>query len=302
MTLLMLTFNSSESPLSDDAEEKHPAVMSTHIEQRSPLPLSSPTLTATAVRRPVAAYQQPVPAPSPYPLPSVSAVAASTGVSRTPARAQELPARSAPLPASPAVVADLIEAQTAKFNAEVSQILRGSRVLEFFDQARLELSQLVGVHLLIMLVEFGSLYYRTAVWHYGFDVPNTSWAVHFPDLFYYLTWSWISLFSAWSATSIFIPLAVSYFCNLSLKLKSRNGVDFWRPTYTVDPVIFSLTKGLLGWLVFTQNSRVFGLFSENTVDRLDLALPAGYPGIVIASGAGIILAIWDRVQGEKGWN
>lgn len=212
-------------------------------------------------------------------------------------------AHPAPLPPSPAIVTDLIEAQTARFNAEVGEIWASTRFVEFLQQIRLEMSSMAGVHMMILLLESSTLHWSTVPWVYAFDIGSPfHTSVYVPDLFVLFTGYYLSLLSLWLSITFIIPLAVSWFCNLSLKLKSRNGVDYWRPRYRVDPLTFNITKALLTWLVFEQGHRFLGLFAPETVARLDAVMPAGSTGMMISAGIGMILSIWDGLQGKKGWS
>ncbi|KAL1305443.1 hypothetical protein AAFC00_002324 [Neodothiora populina] len=253
----------------------------------SPNGLSSPTVTAPAVRRALATNGP------------------SSTISRTPARAQDFQeqATPAPLPPSPAIVTDLIEAQTARFNEEVGDLWQSTRIVEYVNQLRVELSSMVGVHMAILVLEFYYLQSHVTVWRFLFDIntPFFTKAVYYPDVFVYLTGYWLSMLATWQALSFWIPLGVSWICNLSLKLKNRNGVEYWRPRYRVDPVTFSVVKGVLAWLIYIQGARFGGLFSDETVTRVQSAMPAGFEGVAIASGVGVVMALWDGVQGKKGW-
>lgn len=196
----------------------------------------------------------------------------------------------------------MIEAQTARFNAEVGDLWHSTRIMEVVNQFRVEASSMVGVHLFILALEFYYLQSAVTVWRYAFDIntPLFTKSIYYPDLFVYLTGYWLTMLATWQALSFWIPLGVAWVCNLTLKLKSRNGQEYWRPRYRVDPVTFSITKGLLGWLVLSKGAR-FGLFPEEAVLRVLNSQAAGFEGIAVASSIGVIMAIWDGVQGKKGW-
>jgi len=238
----------------------------------------------------------------------------SATINRTPSRLQELQREApttatttapttAPLPPSPAIVTDLIETQTARFNAEVGELWANTRVMEIFQQIRVELSSMVGVHLVILLLESYFLQSHVAQWNYlfTFNTPWGAWAIHYPDVFVYLTGYWLKMLFTWQAMSFWIPLTISWFFNLTLKLKARNGVEYWRPRYRVDPLTFSLAKAVIAWLVFNHGCTCLGLISEQTIDRILVSQPLGSQGVLVASYIGIVIALWDGIQGKKGW-
>lgn len=197
----------------------------------------------------------------------------------------------------------MIEAQAAKINAEVGELWQNTHIVELLNSLRVEMSSMAGVHLLLLALEYYHLQSTVTVWRYAFDLntPFYTRPIYYPDVFVYLTGYWLTLLGTWMVLSFWIPLAVAWVCNLTLKLKARNGQEYWRPRYRVDPVTYSVTKGLLAWLVFMQGSTLFGILSTETVARVLQAQPAGFQGIVISSGVGVILALWDGIQGKKGW-
>lgn len=241
----------------------------------------------------------------------------ATGAARTPAatpRAREnthhdahhlhaAAPPAAPLPPSPAIVAEMIEAQTARFNAEVGEIWASTRIMEILNQVRVEFSSMIGIHLAILVLEFYYLQAGVTVWHFLVDIPTPFFTlpVSYPDLFVYLSGYWVTMLTAWSFLSFWIPLTASWFCNLSLKLKHRHGVEYWQPRYTVDPLTFNITRGILAWLVYTQGQRLFGLLADETVLRVEHALPGGAQGVLISSAVGVLASLWDAVQGKKGF-
>lgn len=236
---LTLMITSSDSSLSSPGgdERSHPTLPQAEPPAIS-APLSSPSLTSAAIRRPLTTttYKRPTPATAsavaPVHSPITSpAVGSTSAISRPTPRVQEiqnsLAAAPAPLPPSPAAVTDFIEAETARYNATIGEVLHLNRIFELFDLARLELSSMIFIHLLILGVEFYYLQSHVAVWRYAFDI-NTgfySMAIYYPDIFVYLSGYWLSMAATWQALSFWIPLTVSWFCNLSLKLKNKNGVE-----------------------------------------------------------------------------
>lgn len=286
------------------------------------LTLSSPSVPVAVNPRPLSTTVPRSSAPTTtnpyatsYARPSASSSTPAATYTRTPSRLQELqrevapPAAAAPaapvapLPPSPAIVTDLIEAQTAKYYAEVNDIMASTRIIEFFQQVRVELSSMVGIHLVILAFEFYFLQSNVVIWNYliTLNTPLGPWSIHYPDAFVYLTGHWWKMLLTWQTMSFWIPLVVSWFFNLSLKLKARNGLEYWRPRYKVDPLTFSIAKAVTAWLVFNNGYQFFGFVSQQTIDRVLISQPLGSQGILVASYVGIATALWDGIQGKKGW-
>jgi hypothetical protein len=116
-----------------------------------------------------------------------------------------------------------------------------------------------------------------------------------PDFFLLLTNFFWSASTLWATTSLFVPLLFGYFFNLTLKTKSSHGNYVSRPTHNVDPLTFNLAKGLITWLVYARGARFRGLFADETVERVNNAVPGGYLGVLIGAGLGAVVSIYDAV-------
>ena len=230
-------------------------------------------------------------------------------LARTPSRLQELlrdePASSsvAVLPPSPAVVTDMIEAQATRINEELGELLTNNVVNQSLHRVRIEASSNTRVQALFVLVELFYLVAHVTRWYYLFDITNPVFTKSFHGLTlsaYATSYFW-SMLLTWLLMSVLVPLTVSWFCNMSLKLKVRNGVEAWKTKYTFDPFVFAMTKGLVAWLVFNHGKRFFGLVADSTIERIEISQPVGSAGILAASCIGITLSVWDTLNGKKGW-
>lgn len=204
------------------------------------------------------------------------------------------------LPASPAVVTDAIERETARLSAGAHDLWDSTHVFDFFEALRAELSSLVGLETSIMIFEAFFLQRRIMPWNYAFDVPasqllgTNSHAVRLPDLFILLTGFYWSTSTVWAVTRLWIPLVFGWFWNLSLKPKvTKSGVTVYKPRYRVDPLIFHIMKALMTWLVFSQGKRLWGAFADETVDVVEAAMPSGYNGMMISAFIGILASLYD---------
>lgn len=210
------------------------------------------------------------------------------------------------LPPSPAVIADVVEEQTARLEAGLGNFWKSTKIADVLLLVRGELSSLYGIHMAILMLEGFFLQRDILPWKYAFDIPafslvgKSSIPVFFPDLFVLLTSYWWSTSILWATMNLWLPLIAGWFCNLTLKSKEKDGVASWQPRYQIDPLTFSVTKAVLTWLVFQQGMRL-GVFANETVDRVVLAMPVGYSGVMISAYIGIVTSIWDGLHGWKGW-
>ncbi|GAB7354619.1 hypothetical protein MBLNU459_g5056t2 [Dothideomycetes sp. NU459] len=219
---------------------------------------------------------------------------------------EQVTASHVPFPPSPADVADVIEEQTQRLEESLGDFWKSTNIMDLLHLIRAELSSVHGIHMSILVLE--GYFLQTAIlpWRYAFDIPavaalgTNSIPVFLPDLFVLLTSYWWSTSLLWATMNLWLPLIAGWFCNLTLKIKAKDGVATWNAKYQVDPLTFSITKALLAWLVFQQGVR-FGVFADETVDRTVLAMPVGYNGVMIAAYIGIVTSIWDGLQGRKSW-
>lgn len=209
-----------------------------------------------------------------------------------------------PLPPSPAVVTDVIEEQTARISEGVNRLWTASHIMDYVYQTRVELSSVTGVQISILLIEAIALHRATVPWRFVLEIPSLfgfpSFPIFVPDLFVFLThYYWAPSF-LWITLNFWLPLATGWFFNLSLRLKKKDGLEAWRPKYRIDPLMFSIAKALLSWMVYSQGNRLFGAFAEDTVRTVENAMPYGYAGVMVAAYVGIATSVWDGLQGKKG--
>ncbi|CAD0110236.1 unnamed protein product [Aureobasidium uvarum] len=207
------------------------------------------------------------------------------------------------LPPSPAVVTDAIEEQTARISEGMNKLWTSSHIMDVLEEARLDLSSITGIHFTILLLESAALHYATVPWKFAFDFPSLfgfpSFAVFLPDIFVFLTHHYWAPSLLWATMNFWAPLATGWLFNLSLKLKKKDGFEDYRPVYRIDPLMFSIAKGLMSWMVYAQGNRLYGTFTEQTVTTVENAMPYGYSGSMVAAYIGIATSIWDGIQNKK---
>ncbi|KAI4728851.1 hypothetical protein E4T49_03287 [Aureobasidium sp. EXF-10728] len=207
------------------------------------------------------------------------------------------------LPPSPAVVTDAIEEQTARISEGMNKLWTSSHIMDVLEEARLDLSSVTGIHFTILLLESAALHYATVPWKFAFDFPSLfgfpGFAVFLPDIFVFLTHHYWAPSLLWAFMNFWAPLATGWLFNLSLKLKKKDGFEDYRPVYRIDPLMFSIAKGLMSWMVYAQGNRLYGTFTEQTVKTVENAMPYGYSGSMVAAYIGIATSIWDGIQNKK---
>lgn len=173
---------------------------------------------------------------------------------------------------------------------------------DFFLDIREQLSSVVGVEMTILVLQSFYLQRAYMPWKYAFDIPASltlgtgSRAVYAPDLFILLTsfyWKGVLL---WSMVSFWLPLAASWFWNLTLRSTTKHGVTTVRPKWRFDPFTFNIVKALLTWLVFAQGKRAWGYIEDDTVKRVAYAMPGGYAGMLIGAFIGILASLYEAAQ------
>ncbi|KAI9696715.1 MAG: hypothetical protein M1836_005077 [Candelina mexicana] len=209
----------------------------------------------------------------------------------------------APLPPSPAAVADAIDQSTADLRSRVGDIWQNSGITERAEEIRENLSTVVGIETLILGVEAFGLQREVLPLQHAFTIPANStlrtpeFPVKLTDLFLLFTSSFWSPTLLWVSTSFLLPLFSAYFFNLTLKAKNSHSTRSRsaQPLYRFDPLTFNVVKGLITWLVYSQGFRFWGLVDEMDVVRIQFSVPGGYQGILIGAAIGALTSIYEAI-------
>ncbi|KAF2456260.1 hypothetical protein BDY21DRAFT_386670 [Lineolata rhizophorae] len=232
---------------------------------------------------------------------------------RTPRAVQRVASR-VPLPPSPAVVTDAIDRQTAIFRTRLDKAVAQSGAAEAVEYVREALSSVVGIEACALLAEAWGLQRETLPWRYAFDLPavpllgTRALPVRVPDFFLLVTSFFWAPSSLWAATSLLVPLLAAYFFNLSLKARPAAAAAAGGKAATatsasasaaaeskLDPLAFNVAKALVTYLVYAKGVRFGGLVSDETVGRVDGAVPGGYAGVLIGAGIGALGSLYAAV-------
>lgn len=233
-----------------------------------------------------------------------------TALMKTPgqelSRRTSILASNVPLPPSPAVVTDAIDRQSKRIRTSISHAYGQTGFQEYSDLARDTLSSTVTINVLAILFEALGLRRQllpnkriTEIGPIPY-VKSTSTSIMVPDLFQLLEYGFWAPFSFWLLTTVVLPAVTSYFINLPLQqlpahssakrasIKSNPHVQF-------DPFVFNLTKGLIAYCVYALHFQIIEVAKNATIAQVNTAVPGGYQGMLISSGIGTAVSLYEAV-------
>ncbi|KAL1837947.1 hypothetical protein VTJ49DRAFT_3242 [Mycothermus thermophilus] len=239
------------------------------------------------------------------------ASATSTALAHTPGRALALASRLS-LPATPADVAQAVDRGTIAVRSRVSELYQQSGLTEATQTTREFLST---VHSVVSAIALFELYYlRREVLpdRYAFSIPAISflgtptYPVFLPDVFALLTAAFWGPALTWLTTSVLLPSLAGYFFNLGVGAASSSPSkpgkrSPGRPAagqqaeYAVDPLMFSIAKAIVTYVVYAQGVTFGGLISEISVIRINNALYSGWKGVLVGTAVSGVTAVYDAV-------
>lgn len=214
------------------------------------------------------------------------------------------------LPASPAQVAELAEQQFQAVKAKTSEWWESTRVDEFKELVRENVSSVAAIQTLILLIEAAGLQFNTlqTTPAFAIDTANNQY-LHIPDFWTLLTSEWWGPATLWSLTSWVLPFVFSYFFNLTLRSNTNHKSSYRQ--YPADPLVFNIVKAVLAYSAYripitdatvvnhvdAGISKVFdpswGPFSGQTVGVVRDNVPGRYNGLQIGALVGILVSLYD---------
>ena len=215
-------------------------------------------------------------------------------------------ASNIPLPPSPAVVTDAIDRQSKRIRTSISHAYDRTQVHEYSDLARDTLSSTVTINVLAILFEFWGLEKQlipnkriTEIGPIAY-VKSTPTPVMIPDLFRLLELGFWAPFSFWLMTTIVAPALTSYFINLPLQQhpahsSARRASIKSNPHVQFDPFVFNLTKGFIAYCVYHLHFQIIEFAKNATIAEVNTAVPGGYQGMLISSGIGAAVSLYEAV-------
>lgn len=187
----------------------------------------------------------------------------------------------------------------------VSSIYRESGITNFTEVTRTRLSTVHAIISVIALVE--AYYIRPEILanRFAFTIPAISFLgtgdkpVYIPDLFLLVTSSFWSPALTWFFTSFFLPTFFGYFFNLGASAASGAPRTRSRAAaaaeYAVDPLVFSIVKALVAFVVYGQGVTFGGLLDGTSIERLDSAVYGGYKGVITGAAISGLASLYDAV-------
>lgn len=188
-----------------------------------------------------------------------------------------------PLPPSPAVLANQIDAHTNTLRTTVSTYVSDSRLPSTLNSVRSNLSTVTGIEMLVLCVEAWGLRYEVLPLRYLTTLPavpalgTSDIPLKMPDFFALLTTAFWGPFGLWLVTSIFLPLLGGWFVNL----KGEGGYD---------AVSFNAVKAITAWVVYVRGGGPSG--TTRVVAR---GIPGGSVGMLVGAGVGGLAGIYEAV-------
>lgn len=238
---------------------------------------------------------------------AASSVQDNAPVTQTPRPVQTLAAVE--LPPSPAVLAEAMERRTAEWSKRVEDTWVASGVKERSNALRSLLSSVKAVETLVLILEGSSVVKDLWPLRYVTTIPAIE-AIHtpeipvrLPDLFVLLDGSFWAPFSLWLLTSLFLPLVVAYFFNISLHTaQQQSGPSTRRVTAsraaqstTFDPLSFNIAKALIAYLVYAKHFTFWDLFSVFSVEKVNASVPGQWTGILTGTAIGLVGTLYEAI-------
>ncbi|CAF9936209.1 hypothetical protein IMSHALPRED_010498 [Imshaugia aleurites] len=206
----------------------------------------------------------------------------STALTKTPNRALSF-ARSVPLPTSPSVLANQIDAHASSVRASISTYLSSSRLPSLLDRVRQNLSTVPSIQLLTLFIEAWGLRQQVLPLRYLTTIPavpalgTPDLPLKVPDFFALLTTAFWGPFGLWVLTSVFLPLLGGWFVNL----KGEGGYD---------AVSFNAVKAIAAWVVYVRGGGPSA--STRVVEK---GVPGGGVGMLVGAGVGALAGVYEAV-------
>ena len=213
-----------------------------------------------------------------------NSISRSSSSSVTPSRVRSL-AERVPLPPSPAVLVDKIDARTSSIRASISNTVTSSRFPRYANWTRSTFSNATALTLLSLALEAVPLLFVVLPLKYAVATPPVPALglgpinIKLPDLFALLTLAFWGPVFIWSTFSVALPLAIGWTVNLQGVKKAR-----------VDVVAFNVAKAFVAWVVFIR-----GGVGGESVETVKGGVPGGSGGLLVSAGIGALAGLYEAV-------
>lgn len=206
-----------------------------------------------------------------------------------------------PLPASPTDVVRVVDQGTIALRERVSTLYKDFGFTEANYNTRDALSTVTSILFCISAFELYHLRKEVLTDRYAFTVPaigflgTPDYPVEVPDMFLLLSNSFWNPVLLWTFTSILIPAFFGFYFNLSAahqtdRRRRANGYDF-----VIDPLIFSIAKGVISYIVYQQGVSLGGWVDPTSVARINSAIYGGWKGVLTGAFISGVASFYDAV-------
>lgn len=219
--------------------------------------------------------------------------------SATPSGALSL-TRRIPLPATPADVARVVDERTVALRERALTFYEESGFREATYTARDTLSTVASIIVCIHAFELYYLRKEILADRYAFTIPaipalgTTDYAVEIPDMFLLLTRSFWNPALLWALTSTAIPAFFGFYFNLSAA-HSASGRKKGSYQFSVDPLIFSIAKAVVTYVIYQQGATFGGWIDPVSVARINSAIYGGWKGVLTGTFIMGVASFYDAV-------
>lgn len=202
------------------------------------------------------------------------------------------------LPSSPALNR-AVTSQKAYLTSSYKRFLKNSDIQGKASLLRQELGSVTTVQILILLFEAVGLSQHTSPLSQA-TIPsikfinNRPTVIRIPDLMAITKPNYWPASLLWILTSIAIPAFFAYFINLTYQ-NPRPRSRRTRANREFDPLIFSIIKGLVAYVVYANGAFHPG-FSASTVKAVNDHVWGGPSTFIIGSAVGILTSIYDNLS------
>lgn len=181
-----------------------------------------------------------------------------------------------------------------------------SGISERSDALRSALSSVKSIETIIVILELMGLSRELIPLRYLTTFPavetvsTPEFSIKVPDLFVLITGTFWAPFFLWALTSLVLPLTFAYFFNLSLHAQTTHSHNTRRASSTqgpasFDPLVYNIAKALIAYFVYGTHFTFWSTFSHFSVEKVNIAIPGQWPGIVTGSAIGVLTSLYEAV-------
>ena len=137
---------------------------------------------------------------------------------------------------------------------------------------------------------------------YAFTIPaihalgTSDYAVQVSDMFLLLTSSFWNPALLWTFTSLIVPAFFGFYFNLgAAHARSGPGKKSHASDFTVDPLMFSIAKAVITYVVYQQGVTFGGWVDPVSVARINSAVYGGWKGVIAGAAISGVASFYDAV-------